>query len=53
MTPARLASILARQMPDSDKRGKADFVVDTSGELVATEAQVAAIIACLKAPTGR
>ncbi|MGH6962729.1 MAG: dephospho-CoA kinase [Dongiaceae bacterium] len=27
MTPARLAAILARQMPDSEKRRRADFVV--------------------------
>lgn len=29
MTPARLASILAAQMPDSEKRRHADFVVET------------------------
>lgn len=29
MTPARLAAILARQMPDAEKRGRADFVVNT------------------------
>lgn len=48
MTPAKLDGILARQLPDSDKRKRADFVVDTSGSLEETEAQVAAIIACLR-----
>ena len=48
MTAAKLDGILARQMPDADKRARADFVVDTSGNLEETKAQVAAIIACLK-----
>ena len=48
MTPAKLDGILARQMPDREKRARADFVVDTSVSLKATEAQVDAIIACLR-----
>ena len=52
MSEAKLASILARQMPDADKRARADFVVDTSGPLDATRRQVVAILACLGLPTG-
>jgi dephospho-CoA kinase len=47
MTEAKLASILARQMPDEEKRKRADFVVDTGVDLSTTEAQVREIIACL------
>jgi dephospho-CoA kinase len=47
MTPARLEAILARQMPDEEKRRRADFVVDTGGDLSTTEAQVRDILACL------
>jgi dephospho-CoA kinase len=47
MTEAKLDGILVRQMPDRNKRERADFVVDTSGSLEETEAQVDAIIACL------
>jgi dephospho-CoA kinase len=47
MTPAKFDSLLARQLPDSEKRERADFVVDTSGSLDATRAQVQRILACL------
>ena len=47
MTEERLSSILARQVPDEEKRARADFVVDTGGDLSTTEAQVRDIIACL------
>ena len=52
MTAAKLDSILARQLPDADKRARADFVIDTSGPLPATRAQVGAILACLGLRTG-
>jgi dephospho-CoA kinase len=47
MTEARLTSILERQLPDDEKRARADFVIDTGGDLSTTESQVRAIIACL------
>ena len=52
MTAAKLGSILARQLPDADKRARADFVIDTSGTLSDTRAQVNHILACLGLPTG-
>jgi dephospho-CoA kinase len=47
MSEARLDAILARQMPDADKRQRADFVIDTGTDLSTTEAQVGEILACL------
>jgi dephospho-CoA kinase len=50
MTSDKLDSILERQLPDSEKRARADFVVDTGTDLSTTEAQVREIIACLGLP---
>ena len=47
MTAAKFDSILARQMPDAEKRSKADFVVDTGTDLSTTESQIRDILACL------
>ena len=52
MSPAKLESILARQLPDAEKRARADFVIDTSGPFDATRRQVDAILACLGLRTG-
>jgi dephospho-CoA kinase len=53
MTAQKLDAILARQLPDEEKRRRADFVVDTGGDLSTTEAQVGRILACLGLATGR
>ena len=47
MTEDKLDSILARQMPDADKRSRADFVIGTGGSLAETERQVEHILTCL------
>ena len=52
MTAEKLAQILARQMPDEEKRSRSDFVVDTSGSLDETRDQVRNILTCLGLPTG-
>jgi len=53
MTTAKLDSILARQLADSEKRERADFVIDTGGSLDATRRQVEAILSCLGLPAAR
>ena len=52
MTLEKFEQILARQMPDAEKRERADFVVDTTGDLAETRAQVDAILACLGLAAG-
>lgn len=47
MTSAKLAAILERQVPDAEKRARADFIVNTGTDLSTTERQVRDIIACL------
>jgi len=44
MTSERLATMLALQMPDAEKRRRADFVVDTSQGFDAAREQVRAIL---------
>jgi dephospho-CoA kinase len=44
MTEAKFRAILAKQMPDADKRARADFVVDTSRGLDTAREQVREIL---------
>lgn len=48
MSEEKLAAILAKQVPDAEKRRLADFVIDTGNGLDAARAAVAAIIAELR-----
>jgi dephospho-CoA kinase len=50
MTEAKLDAILARQLPDAEKRGRADFVIDTGQGLEAAHQQVRDILAALRQP---
>jgi dephospho-CoA kinase len=52
MTAEKLDQILARQMPDAEKRARADFIVDTGGTFAETEAQVDKIVKALKGREG-
>jgi dephospho-CoA kinase len=52
MTEERFAAILARQMPDEEKRRRADFVVDSSLGLESAQAQVCDILQALSARSG-
>lgn len=52
MGTEKLAAILSRQLPDEEKRRRADFIVDTSGSIAESNAQVDAIVARLAGRTG-
>jgi dephospho-CoA kinase len=50
MTPERFEDILALQLPDAEKRARADYVIDTGTTLAETRAEVARLVEKL---TGR
>jgi dephospho-CoA kinase len=49
MTAEKFERILARQLPDSEKRARADFIIDTGGPKDETRRAVRRILACLLA----
>lgn len=52
MTAERLDAILARQLPDAEKRARADYVIDTGKGMDAAQGQVREIIAELMGKGG-
>ncbi|WP_309644604.1 dephospho-CoA kinase [Phenylobacterium sp.] len=53
MTPERLDAILSRQLPDAEKRQRADFIIETGHGLEPARKRVAEIIAILRDPQRR
>jgi dephospho-CoA kinase len=52
MNPQKLEQLLGRQVPDAEKRARADFVVDTGGTFEESDTQVDKIVESLQGRTG-
>ena len=53
MSAQKFEQLLARQLPDTEKRARADFVVDTGGSLEESRAQLDRIVAQLQSWSGQ
>ena len=53
MTPEKLDAILSQQMPDAEKRRRADYIIDTAQPLAATRKDVENLIAELASRPGK
>lgn len=52
MTAEKLDALVSRQTPDSEKRARADFVVDTNGTLAHTHEQIDTIVGAFRTRRG-
>ncbi|WP_131195701.1 dephospho-CoA kinase [Lichenihabitans psoromatis] len=52
MTEARFSAIKAKQMPDAEKRSRADYVIETGEGLPAARHRVDAVLAALRCKSG-
>ena len=53
MTAAKLDQLLKRQLPDSEKRARADYVVDSDASIADMEAEIDRLLESLKGKQGR